>query len=124
MVGLAGNFYKYIYPVHNGWQIKKDGETFGWYEDIRDALFDRDRLVDCNWDIEEFVWLPERPNPYHNMRLPPKELDRPRQYVYARNSGFQIQKKINGEVKHFGMFKTLDEALKKRDELIKNNWEC
>jgi len=35
------------------------------------------------------------------MKLPPKELDRQRQYVYAKQGGFIIQKKINGELKYF-----------------------
>ena len=65
----------------------------------------------------------EKENKYKHMILPPKELDRQLQYVYRKNNGFIIQKKINGELKYYGYFKTLKEALKKRDELIKNNWE-
>ena len=122
VVGLAGNFYKYIYRVHNGWQIKKDGETFGWYEDIRDALFDRDRLVNCNWDIEEFVWLPETENPYLNIRLPHYSLNRWRQYIYPNKKSFRVCKRIDGELKCFGTYKTLDEAMDKRDELIEKGW--
>ena len=120
---MAGNFYKYIYKQHKGYSIRKNGIHYGYYEDIRDALFDRDRLIDCDWDIEEWVWLPERENPYKNIRLPPKELDRARQYVYKNTRGFSIKKKINGELKYFGTYPTLDEALSKRDELIKNRWE-
>ena len=117
-----GKFYRYIYPHHNGYQIKKDNIHYGWYDDIRWALFDRDRLEAVNWDFEEFVWLPEKDNQYLTMRLPPRELDRWRQYVYVSTKGFRIQKKINGELKYFGTFKTLDEALDRRDELIKNGW--
>lgn len=118
-----GKFYKYIYPHHNGFQIKKDNVHYGWYPDIRTALFDRDRLVECNWDLEEFVWLPEKDNPYEHMRLPPRELDRHRQYVYPDINGrFRIIKRINGKPKHFGNYETLEEALDKRDELIRNDW--
>lgn len=35
---------------------------------------------------------------------------------------FQLKKCVNGKSKHFGSFKTLEEAIKARDELIKNNW--
>lgn len=118
----SGKFYRYIYPYHNGFRIKKDNIHYGWYDDIRWALFDRDRLEKVNWDIEEFVWLPETDNPYLHMKLPPKELDRQRQYVYVGTKGFRIQKKVNGKLKSFGTYETLNEALDKRDELIRRNW--
>ena len=121
--GITGKFYRYIYERYNGYQIFKDNIHYGWYEDIRDALHDRDILEDCNWDLGEFVYI-ERENKYKHMTLPPRELDRQMQYVYRHNNGgFYIQKKIDGVLRYFGHYKTLNEALKRRDELIKNNWE-
>lgn len=120
--GYNGRFYRYIYPYHNGFSIKKDNIHYGWYDDIRWALFDRDRLEQVDWDIEEFVWLKEIDNPYLYIKLPPRELDRWRQYVYVGTNGFRIQKKVNGVLKSFGTYKTLDEALDKRDELVANGW--
>lgn len=116
------NFYRYIYPKHNGYQIIKNNTYYGWYDDIRWALYDRDRLEDCNWDYEEFVWLPETENKYLSMRLPPKECNNWRQYVYPNKKSFRVVKRIDGVLKCFGTYKTLDEALDKRDELIKNGW--
>lgn len=79
-------------------------------------------LESCDWDLGEFVYI-EKENKYNHMQLPPRELDRQMQYVYRHtNGGFRIQKKVNGKLKHFGHFKTLEEALNRRDELIKNNW--
>lgn len=117
-----GRFYRYISKQGEGYQIRKNGIHYGYYDDIRDALFDRDTLEECDWDIEEWVWMPPKENPYQHIRLPPKELDTWRQYVYVGGKGFWIQKSINGEVKYFGSYKTLDEALDKRDELMKNGW--
>jgi hypothetical protein len=118
------NFYKYIYKRHNGYQILKNNEAYGWYEDITDALYDRDRLVEVDWDIQTWCELPERENPYKHMRLPPYGLDRHRQYVYPTLQGtFRIIKTVDGVKKYFGSYKTLDEALDKRDELIKRGWE-
>lgn len=119
---MTGKFYRYIYEQDNGFRIIKDNEHYGWYDNIRDALHDRDMLESCDWDLGEFVYI-EKENKYKNMILPPKELDRQMQYVYKANGGFRIQKKLNGELKHFGYFKTLKEALEKRDWLIENNWE-
>lgn len=118
-----GRFYRYISEEHGGYRIKKNNIHYGWYDDIRWALFDRDRLESCDWDIEEFVWLPEKENPYLNMKLPPKELDRWRQYISIGNGGFRITKRINGKQEYFGTYKTMDEAIKVRDTLIKNGWK-
>lgn len=43
-------------------------------------------------------------------------------YIYKNNWSYFIQKCINGKIRYFGTFKTLEEAIKARDELIKNNW--
>lgn len=117
-----GKFYRYIHQHHNGYQILKDNESYGWYDNLPDALYDRDRLEECNWDLEEFVWLPEKENKYKHMILPPKELDNWKQYIYPSGSGFKIQKQINGKRKYFGTYKTLEEAIKRRNELIENGW--
>ena len=53
-------------------------------------------------------------------------------YNYAETTGgtvvetevvYRVMKKINGKLEYFGQFKTIDEAKKKRDELIKNGWK-
>lgn len=38
------------------------------------------------------------------------------------SSGFRISKKFNYKQKSFGRYKTIEEAVAVRDELIKNNW--
>ena len=78
-------------------------------------------LESCDWDLGEFVYI-ERENKYKNMRLPPKEVTRPRQYIYLKNNGFIIQKKINGKLRYFGYYRTLEEAMDKRDELVRKRW--
>ena len=113
------NFYRYIYEVHNGYRIKKDGVHYGWYEDLADALYDRDTLEECNWDIEEWVWLPDTPNKYKKMELPPMGLTRKRQYIYtAPNGRWRIAKRKNGKQHYYGSFDTLEEAMKERNKLI------
>lgn len=39
------------------------------------------------------------------------------------NTRYKVQKSINGETKYFGTYDTLEEAKKRRDELIENGWE-
>lgn len=118
-----GKFYRYIYKKHNGFQIQYKGTHYGWYDDIRWALYDRDKLESCNWDLEEFVWLPESYNKYLDMPLPPRELDNYRQYISVKGNSFQVVKRINGKQEYFGSYKSLEEAIKVRDELIKKGWK-
>ena len=43
-------------------------------------------------------------------------------YIYLVGKSFQLKKSVNGKQRYFGTFKTLEEAIKACDELIKNNW--
>lgn len=43
--------------------------------------------------------------------------------VYKTNPRYRIQKTINGKQKSFGNYKTLEEAQKHRDKLIKRGWK-
>lgn len=115
-------FYRYIYESHNGYRIIYQGESYGWYDDIRWALYDRDRLESCNWDYGEFIMKDETDNPYLGMRLPKHNLRHWRQYIYPNGKSWRIAKRSNNELKVYGTFKTLDEAIKMRDKLIENEW--
>lgn len=54
-------------------------------------------------------------------------LDRHREkdtkFIYRVGDYYRVSKSINGELKNFGHYNTLDEAISIRDELIKNNWD-
>ena len=71
-------------------------------------------MVMCEMNIFENNWR-------DNGQLGIEELDDTR-YIYLVGKSFQLKKSVNGKTKHFGTFKTLEEAIKARDELIKNNW--
>lgn len=116
------NFYKYIYKDRNGYSIKKNNIHYGWYDNIRDALHDRDNLIKCEWDLGEWVYM-DNPNPYKSMRLPPYGLNRANQYVYNKDGKFVVKKRINGKYKYFGVYEKLDDALNRRDELLESGWK-
>lgn len=43
--------------------------------------------------------------------------------IYKNNQGkYYVQKIINGEAKNYGMFDTFHEAMKRRDECVRNGW--
>lgn len=99
----------------------KNNEHYGWYPDLPTALFDRDRLEQCDWNFSIFVELPEIPNPYKHMELPSFEHDT--SYITIVPTRFRVTKRIDGKLRYFGEFKTLDEARERRDECISNGWK-
>lgn len=127
---MGRNFYKYIVKRKDGtYRITNGYEFFGTYDDITDALHDRDLLIESDWDIAEVMAQDEKPNKYKTMELPewnrkPRIYDD--RYITKQKSGnktyFKVQKTIDGEQKCFGYFKTYEEAVDKRDELERNNW--
>ena len=104
---------KYIRKRNEVYFIQKhiNGELkhFKGSNSLKETIELRDKLIENNWR--------------DNGQLGIKELDDTR-YIYSVNNSFQLKKSVNGKTKHFGTFKTLEEAIKSRDELIKNNWRA
>lgn len=102
---------RYIYKRNGFYYIMKsiNGEYkyFNRSTSLKEAVEFRDKLIENNWRDNEELKI--------------EELDDTR-YIYRVGKSFQLKKHINGKIKHFGTFKTLEEAIKARDELIKNNW--
>ena len=102
---------KYIQKRNGVYFIQKhiNGEfkCFKCSKSLKETVEIRDKLIENNWRYYEQLGI--------------KELD-DNQYIYPVGKSFQLKKYINGENRHFGSFKTLEEAIKARDELIKNNW--
>ena len=111
-----GKIYRYIIKKNNGYAIEKNKEHYGWYNDLTDALFDRDRLEQVDWDWALFVLLPEVPNHYKAIELPP--FKKKRDYITCIPTKWRVQKKINGRMRYFGTYDTLEEAEEKRNELL------
>lgn len=102
---------RYIYKRNGFYYILKsiNGEMkyFKGSTSLKEAVEFRDKLIENNWR--------------DNGELKIEELDDNR-YIYSVGKSFQLKKYINGKTKHFGTFKTLEEAIKARNELIMNNW--
>ena len=102
---------RYIYKRNGFYYILKsvNGEYkyFKGSTSLKEAVEFRDKLIENNWR--------------DNGELKIEELEDNR-YIYSVGNSFQLKKYINGKTKHFGSFKTLEEAIKARNELIMNNW--
>lgn len=109
------DFYKYIIRRKNSFEIKKGNEKFGTYSRLADALYERDRLIESNWDWDDYLQLEETDNFYEHMELPPFFHDssyiykRPQTYVVIKDgmeygkfntkgSAYQYAEQIGGEV--------------------------
>ena len=102
---------RYIYKRNGFYYILKsiNGEYkyFKGSNSLKEAIEFRDKLIENNWRDDGQLGI--------------EELDDNR-YIYSVGNSFQLKKYINGKTKHFGTFKTLEEAIKARNELIVNNW--
>ncbi len=113
-------FYRYIYKRNDGYQLQYKNEHYGFYNRLEDALFDRDRFEQVDWDMEVFVQLPEIPNPYEHMKLP--DFNHDADYISIIPTSYKVFKWIDGKSRYFGSYKTLEDARLRRDELISNGW--
>ena len=102
---------KYIRKRNGIYFIQKhiNGELkcFKSSKSLKETVEFRDKLIENNWR--------------DNGQLGIEELDDIR-YIYSVGKSFQLKKSVNGKSRHFGTFKTLEEAIKARNELIMNNW--
>ena len=102
---------KYIQKRNGSYFIQKhiNGEfkCFKCSKSLKETVEIRDKLIENNWRYYEQLGI--------------VELD-DNQYIYRVGKSFQLKKWINGKTKHFGTFKTLEEAIKARNDLIVNSW--
>lgn len=83
---------------------------FGFYYDLRTAIKVRDKLFSEETDkIYDYV-------DQHQQNKDTK-------YISKVGNSFRIAKSINGKIKYFGHYSTLEEAITVRDKLIDNGWD-
>lgn len=102
---------RYIYKRNGLYFIQKhiNGELkcFKGSNSLKETMELRDKLIENNWCDDGQLGI--------------EGLDDMR-YIYSVRNSFQLKKYVNDKSRHFGTFKTLEEAIKARDELIKNDW--
>lgn len=108
------NDLKYIYKKKYDYSIDKNinGETVHFFSNpsLEICKKVRDLLVATDWDM--------------NM-VPQKQTATNEPYIYrpSHGEGFYIAKNINGKQVYFDFCRTLKQAKKERDLLIKYNWD-
>ena len=68
--------------------------------------------------VREETGIEIKPNYYHKSGF----FDNPNKYIQKQGNRYVIIKTINRKKTYFGGFKRIEDARRKRDELIENNW--
>ena len=65
------SFYRFIKKENDKYRIMYKGEDYGSYDNLAEALYDRDRLINVGWDWDKFCEMEETINGYIHIQLPP-----------------------------------------------------
>lgn len=105
-----GEYGKYIRKTGNQFTIEKiiDGErlNYGTFSHLIEAIAERDRLVEENWEIEDYSINSGKYG----------------KYIVFNGTYYIIQKTIDGKIKNFGSYKDLEKAIEERNRLILDGW--
>lgn len=111
----TGKYGKYITKSGEQYRISKymNGkyELFGYYDTLEEATEVRDLLVKNNWDITS---VQDHLNPDRAIY---------RKFNKGEVKAYEIMKRIDGEMKYFGSYSTIEEARRVRDTLEANRWK-
>lgn len=125
------HLYRFIRKRDNRYVIRKNNKHYGTFHKVENAMLERDLLEDVDWNTEALINLPSVVyNRYLEWDLPPFPVS-PRndryglpKYVTRGGGGrFRVQKLLGGKVYSFGSYRTVEDAVRARDELIKCGWK-
>jgi hypothetical protein len=103
----GGTPYVLRIKQYNKWSVSKTVNTktihFGSFKTEEEAIREKERLEKLGW---------------------PPRCYKPKNIHFSPEKGkWIITKKTSGKTKQFGRFKTEEDAIKRRDELVENNWK-
>lgn len=111
------NMGTYIYKINNKYRIEKSikskNKTFGHYKTFEEAIKVRDALIEVNWEENKLPFKIKRNRKWYQYG----------KHIKKVNDYYAVYRYINGKSETFGHFRTLEEAKKKRDEVIAKNWD-
>lgn len=118
--------YHNIYKFHDGrYRIIKNNEHYGVFNNLEDALFERDALESVAWDIDKLCELPHKENKYYSVELP--SFEHIPQYIQIEKRKNKIKwiivKTLGAKRRRFGAYDSLEEAEKMRDLYIEYDWD-
>ena len=77
--------------------------VYGFFNELDDAIKQRDWLIDNNWS---------------RLEVP----DDSRRHIHKQGDNYLIYKRYPDNIKYFGTFSTLEDAKRARNKLVENDW--
>ena len=104
---------------NGGYILRKiiNGQTcyYGTYHTLKDALDMKKELIKHDWSKEYY----EEHKPSQEYK---RKQDLPQHIRKSNNNKYEIIKYMDGKLRYFGRYDTLEEAKNAKDEIIKNDW--
>ena len=97
--------HKYITAYKDKYVIFKNRKYYGIYPTLHEAKIIRNKLIMNNWNKKGII--------------PPKK----NKHIRKTKHGYTIGKTKNGHTTLYGVFKTIEEARRERDLLVKYEWD-
>ena len=104
-------FYRNIYQKGDKYWVVKNGEWLLECDTLADALYERDRMIQANWDWEAYVHMPITMNGYIHIDLPPFKHDP--SYITHINEYWMVLSK-GANPRYYGCYHSIEEAEKVR----------
>ena len=107
-MGFKG-FYRHIIKNGDKYRIKKGNEFFLECKSLEEALYERDRFenVDWNWDL--YVQLPDTINGYIHITLPP--FTHQPSYITEESEHWMVREK-GADLRYRGTYSSFEDARK------------
>lgn len=100
---ISENIYKNGQKYRIQQTINGKSIVFGSYFNLKEALEVRDEIKRKNWNVDLTEYLGDT-------------------YILKRSWGYVIQKEYNQKLTYYGAYRTVNDARRVRDMLVKYNW--
>lgn len=87
--------------------MRKNGERYGQFKTLAQALYERDRLIAVNWDVEDWLELPDTINGYIHIDLPPFKYTA--NYITMEREHWQVRSR-GDKYRYYGTYYSEEEA--------------
>ena len=115
----AVNIFEQFIDENQGKYISEEGEKFVVSRIIRGErkIFGKFMRLEYAQDYEYKLMINSWDDSFKTKKISPYG-----KFIYKNKDKFVVERKIKGELKTFGSFDTIEEAIKFREDLINDNW--
>lgn len=102
-------------------------DIIGFQQDLLDGMTINDACLKHEISFKEAVMLAHGQPSRKTKKVRHKKNHRgvtvsPAQYIYIRNNTYAVRKSVNGKMKMFGTYNSMEDAIRMRDALKADGW--